>query len=229
MNEIKKEIVKQLEHFRYSKSVREVFCDCIEFEAVRLAISCEPFTKFNERFDRWQQILNGYEDKDQARFLAICQNIRGLLAGMIDNYGDHLGELYMEIEAGNKKAGQFFTPYDVSRLIAKITLGESLPEKEMLTLNEPACGSGGMLIAVLEELDRLGFNYADKALIVANDIDRNCVNMCYLQLSYAGVPAVVKHQDTITQKTYDAFVTPAFALQPYKFNRIYENLCGSSM
>lgn len=229
MKQFKKDIVKQLEHFRYTKGVREAFCDCMEFEALRLAITCEAFTNFNGRFDRWSQILNSYEGKEQTHFLATCRNIQNLLSGLVINYGDYLGELYMEIEAGNKHAGQFFTPYDISRLIAKITLGETLPEKKIFTLNEPACGSGGMIIAVLEELDRLGFNYADKALVVANDIDRNCVNMAYLQLSYAGVPAVVKHQDTLTQKTYGAFITPAFSLQYAKFKRAYDSLSGSEM
>ena len=132
--------------------------------------------------------------------------------------GDYLGELYMQIEAGNKNAGQYFTPYDVSKFMAEITLGE-LPDKPFI-LNEPCCGSGGMVIAAADVLQSRGYNYTDKMLVVANDIDRHCVFMAYTQLSFAAVPAVVQWQDTLTQETWDTFYTPAYTLQASKFNRM---------
>ena len=65
-----------------------------------------------------------------------------------------------------------------------------------------------------------GYNYTDKMLVVANDIDRHCVFMAYTQLSFAAVPAVVQWQDTLTQETWDTFYTPAYTLQASKFNRL---------
>lgn len=35
---------------------------------------------------------------------------------------DVLGEVYMELELGNKWKGQFFTPYHVSQAMASVTL-----------------------------------------------------------------------------------------------------------
>ena len=130
--------------------------------------------------------------------------------------GNHVAQY--KIEAGNKNAGQYFTPYDVSKFMAAITLGEP-PDKPFI-LNEPCCGSGGMVVAAADVLQSRGYNYTDKMLVVANDIDRHCVLMAYTQLSFAAVPAVVQWQDTLTQETWDTFYTPAYTLQASKFNRM---------
>lgn len=144
-----------------------------------------------------------------------------LLKDIHQKPGDYLGELYMQIEAGNKNAGQYFTPYDVSKFMAEITLGE-LPDKPFI-LNEPCCGSGGMVVAAADELQSRGYNYTDKMLVVANDIDRHCVLMAYTQLSFAAVPAIVQWQNTLTRETWDTFYTPAYTLQASKFNRMLRN------
>lgn len=229
MKEIKGEILKGLKYFRYIKSEREVFLDAVEQTVLKTAIYFDG-SRQNERAERFNEITRKYDETDRKAFLEISKNIMTMLSGMIDNFGDHLGELYMEICGNRKEAGQFFTPFSVSKLISEITVDDSFLDREMVTINEPACGAGGMILAVLEKMTQAGFNYSERALFVANDIDRNCVNMCYLQLSYAGAAAVVKHQDTITQKTYDAFITPAFALNYGKFSKVYQGLnSGSEM
>ena len=42
----------------------------------------------------------------------------------------------------------------------------------------------------------------------AQDLDRLCVHMCYVQLSLIGVRAIVRHANTITQQVFDEFVSP---------------------
>ena len=218
MNEHKKQIIKQLDRFQYSRSRREVFLDAVEYNALSVATKFDIY-KRRERLTRMDEILKSYTGGDAAAFSSIRTDMFLLLQGMLDDYGDHLGEIYMEIEAGNKHAGQYFTPYHVSKLMAEITLGNVKDREKILTLNEPCCGSGGMVVAAADVLAEQDFNYTDKLLVVANDIDRNCVNMAYLQISFAAVPAIVHCQDTFMQKISDTFVTPAFALQYPKFKR----------
>ena len=218
MIDYKKQIIKQLDRFQYSRSRREVFLDAVEYNALSVATKFDIY-KRKERLARMDEILKSYTGGDAEAFSSIRTDLFLLLQGMLDDYGDHLGEIYMEIEAGNKHAGQYFTPYHVSKLMAEITLGNVKDREKILTLNEPCCGSGGMVVAAADVLAEQDFNYTDKLLVVANDIDRNCVNMAYLQISFAAVPAIVHCQDTFTQKISDTFVTPAFALQYPKFKR----------
>lgn len=223
MEDYSKQVLKSLDRFQYSRGRREVFLDAVEYNALRIATKFD-ITRQEERITRMKDILSGYKGNDAEEFHELTTNITLLLKGMLDNFGDHLGRIYMEIEAGNKQAGQYFTPYDVSKVMAKITLGKIKDNGKILTINDPCCGSGGMIVAAADILAAQHFNYADKMLAVVNDIDRNCVNMAYLQLSFAAIPAVVKWQDTFTQETHDTFITPAFALQFPKFKRAYESL-----
>ena len=57
-------------------------------------------------------------------------------------------------DATNKKAGEFYTPRSVVRLMI-----EMLDPKEAETIYDPACGTGGMLISALAEVKRSGGEY----------------------------------------------------------------------
>lgn len=218
MDEYKKQILKDIEFFLYRRDKISVFNDAVEFDALDLSIRTVPF-KQAERMERMNQIIATYTDeKERKKFGDICSGINNMLSKMLDNYGDHLGEIYMELSGGKKSAGQFFTPYHVSRLLVELSIGqEDLSGNKILTFNEPCCGSGGIIVATADALNERGFNYTNNAVYVANDIDRNCALMCYLQTSWAAMPAIVLHQDTLTQKAWDKFITPAFALQYPKF------------
>lgn len=217
MADLKKEILKKLDRFQYSRGRREVFLDAVEHMALTIATKFDPL-KQEERYDRITEILSNYKGQDGALFFMLQTDMLSLLKDIHQKPGDYLGELYMQIEAGNKNAGQYFTPYDVSKFMAT-NMFEELPDKPFI-LRERCCGSGGMVIAAADVLKTSGYNYTDKMLVVANDIDRHCVFMAYTQLSFAAVSAVVQWQDTLTQKTWDTFYTPAYTLQASKFNRM---------
>lgn len=225
MADTKKEILKALTHFDYIRDKKQVFMDAVEFNAFMLSAKTDDY-RLNERLARAQDIYADYKanERDFKNFKAVSDGIYIMLSGMLDHFGDHLGEIYMELSGKDKASGQYFTPYNVSKMMAMITLGEKPVGEKVFTLNEPCCGSGGMVVAAADVWTEQGFNYTNNALVVANDVARNCVLMSYLQISFAGMPAVIKHQDTLTQETWDRFITPAFALQYPKFKRVYDDL-----
>src|ERR1700722_13249189 len=56
---------------------------------------------------------------------------------------DFLGEVVVALELQSDHMGQFFTPYDLSRMMAEMTLGDAgalIVEKGFITLAEPASG-----------------------------------------------------------------------------------------
>lgn len=116
---------------------------------------------------------------------------------------DFLGELYMALELGNDHSGQFFTPYSVCRAMATMTYGEDLKQKiekqGWVSVNDPACGAGALLVAFANECRRPGkdINYQTSVLFVAQDIDLIVGCMCYIQLSLLGCPGYVVIGDTI--------------------------------
>lgn len=111
---------------------------------------------------------------------------------------DILGQIYMESGMGSKAAGQFFTPYHLSRLCAALALPEP-DETGKYRINEPSCGGGGMIIAAASVLRERGMNYQRVMDVVAQDLDWKGVYMCYLQLSLLGIPAVCVQGNTLAE------------------------------
>ncbi len=186
------------------------------------------FTQYDEREQRYLEIIKTYKPDEQKLIADIFTKIFCLCSSVVYDDGvfdDYLGELFMKCNQGNKKAGQFFTPYNVSKMMAKMTItDDKIKQDEILTVNDCCCGGGGMLIAALDVLKNdYNVNYARNCFIDAGDIDVRCVHMTYLQLSLAGVPAIVKHQDVFSRKLWSVWKTPAFIFQYHRFYK-YLNL-----
>lgn len=193
-----------------------------------LAISnLADLTQYDQREEQYKQIMSHYSEKEHVAMAEIFGKLFELLTSVVYDDGvlsDYLGEIFMSCNMGNKSAGQFFTPYHVSKLCAKLAIGT--PDKadgKILTLNEPCCGSGGMVLAAMDVLkNNFGINYAMDCFVDCSDIDLRCVHMTYLQLSLAGVPAIVKHQDALTRKLYSVWKTPTFVFQYPRFRKFID-------
>lgn len=203
------------------------------FECGAIAISNQfDLWQSEKREKRYNDIISAYQPEERELLAEILSNIFVLLTSMVydnEKFNDWLGELYMRCCGGNTRNGQFFTPYYVSLMCAKMLIGsktvkDKAEKDEILTLCEPCCGSGGMVIAALDVLKNdLNFNYARNCFVECADIDLKCVHMCYLQLSLAGVPAIIKHQNTITLELWQVWKTPAFLMQLSRFRK-FENI-----
>ena len=119
---------------------------------------------------------------------------------------DFLGSIFMELNLGDKSNSQFFTPYHVCELMAKVTeedVAAVVKEKGYITINDFCCGAGATLIAAINEarkqLEKVNLNFQNHVLVVAQDIDEIVALMCYIQLSLLGVAAYIKVGDVFTQ------------------------------
>ena len=80
---------------------------------------------------------------------------------------DFLGEMFMALELGNHWKGQFFTPYNVCRMMAKmqITTADALISgRGWVGVNDPACGAGALLIAARNEFAEKGIGTGKRCL-----------------------------------------------------------------
>ena len=74
-----------------------------------------------------------------------------------------------------------------------------LKERRYISVNDPACGAGAMLIAFANVAKKHGINYQEQVLFVAQDIDRTAAMMCYIQMSLLGCPAIVVIGDSLAK------------------------------
>ncbi len=215
------EIIKMIDRSAYKVNRSQLISDV--FECGALAISnMVDFTKYDEREKRYLDIMNGYSPDERKLLVDIFSKIFALSSSVVyDNgkFGDYLCELFMRCNQGNKFAGQFFTPYHISYLMARCAItDDSIKQNEIMTICDPCCGGGGMAMAALDVLKNdYKVNYAMDCFIECADIDIRCVHMTYLQLALAGVPAIVKHQNTLTQELYSVWKTPAYIFQYHRF------------
>jgi hypothetical protein len=111
-------------------------------------------------------------------------------------FRDILGELFMRLDVNSVRAGQFFTPWPIAEMMAKINFDAEafkrlVEEKGEVTVCDPAVGSGVLLLAYAKVVnDGLGSWGTDKLRLYGTDIDLRCVNMCRIQLRMNGLDGV---------------------------------------
>lgn len=220
-----KAIVKLFESLTGSRSMYQVYTDCMEMCALSIQNSCEVYPKrFSKHEKRYKDIANQYNDKEIETIVKIFAEITKMLEE--NPFQDLLGDLYMQLDMGSAAHGQFFTPYHVSQAMAQCVFDESLirqkiEEKGYITVSEPCIGGGANVIAYLECLHKAGINYQHDVVIVGQDLSRITALMAYIVLSLLGCQAVIKIGDTLSNPytsffqevhSSDLFYTPMFFL-----------------
>ena len=147
-----------------------------------------------------------------------------------EKHQDFLGEVFMRLYLGNSAIGQYETPYTVSKFMAEINFSEheisqKIANNHLITLSEPCCGSGGMIIAFAETMKEHNFNYQKYLYVEAIDIDEMSFMMAYIQLTLLGIPAKVIQGNTLTLKFQQVLYTPFYFLSgiEYKLQKINTN------
>lgn len=195
MADYKKEIIGKINKLSGCRSPYEVFYDWIKCSAIAIQNSCRLHDNlWEKREEQFMQTLKPYGESG-----ADFGDMLGILSMALENdIDDVLGKVYMEAELGNKSTGQFFTPFHVSRMCAELALQKE-DGNQKITINEPSCGAGGMIIAAAAVLKDRGINYQRCLNVVAQDLDWKAVYMCYVQLSLLGIRAVVVQGDTLSE------------------------------
>ena len=200
-------IIRLFDRVDQSHSRWQTWADFVVMAAIAISNTVDKLHA-EERENQYLAISRKYKPKDMQLFAEILAEV---VAGMEQNPDqDFLGEMYMALELGNDHAGQFFTPYNVCRMMAKMTYGDMLTaqiERDgWISVNDPACGAGALLVAFANECLERKINYQTSVLFVAQDVDMIVGCMCYLQLSLLGCAGYVTIDNTLThpQTSHDA-------------------------
>lgn len=208
----RKQLISLIERNAYRFDRWRVFGDFVEMAAIAMSNTVD-LSRFEAREARYLEIVRKYEKEEAIRF---SQMLSELVMEMEAEPTDVLGEVFMEMDLGNKWHGQFFTPFHLCRLMAGTMVDDQMREKirqnGFIRVSEPACGGAAMIIALAMEMRAAGINYQRHLHVVAQDLDPKAVHMAYLQLSLMHVPAVVIHGNTLSLEERDRWYTPAHIL-----------------
>ncbi len=159
-------------------------------------------------FDDSTKLGSGKEKVDRlTKLIAIFENPELNFSRNRAEGDDILGDVYeyfmkkFATEAGKSK-GQFYTPAEVSRIMAKIIGVENATSPDQ-TAYDPTCGSGSLLLKVADE--------ASVAItLYGQEIDINVANLARMNMILHGRPdAVIEQGNTLSNpkfKNKDGFL-----------------------
>lgn len=133
---------------------------------------------FND-FDLNSAKLGNSPERKNETLFKVLQGVNNMNLRSSHNTIDAFGDAYeylMQMYASNagKSGGEFFTPQEVSELLAKLVAAKN---KSIASVYDPACGSGSLLLKVAQETQ--GQN---AVLFYGQEINVTTYNMCRINM-----------------------------------------------
>lgn len=111
----------------------------------------------------------------------------------VDILGDAYEYLISQFASGaGKKAGEFYTPQEISILLAKIVTGG---KKYLKSVYDPTCGSGSLLLRVAKEVDEVGMFYGQEMNNTTYNLAR--MNMILHDVNFSHFD--IRQEDTLVR------------------------------
>src|SRR4028119_666655 len=143
-----------------------------------------------------------------------------------DTESDVLGDAYEYLigqfaSGAGKKAGEFYTPQQVSKVLAKIV---TTGKERLKSVYDPTCGSGSLLLRVAREVKNVGNFYGQ-------EMNRTTYNLARMNMILHGVHYRrfdIKQEDTLERpqhidKRFEAIVAnPPFSAH-WNPNKLFES------
>lgn len=178
----------------------------------------DDFNGLFSDIDLGSQKLGKTEDQKNELIAKVLYHLDQIDFQLQDAHIDILGDAYEYLigqfaSAAGKKAGEFYTPQEVSRVIAKIvTTGKS----RLKSAYDPTCGSGSLLLRVAREVS------GDVTDFYGQEMNHTTYNLARMNLLLHGVPYRnfdIKQEDVLEHpqhlgKRFEAIVAnPPFSAQ----------------
>lgn len=155
---------------------------------------------------------------DRNKLIAkVLIHLDNISFNLSDSNSDVLGDAYEYLIAqfasgAGKKAGEFYTPQQISTVLAKLVTSNKQILKKIY---DPTCGSGSLLLRVKKEVNDVGSFYGQ-------ELNRTTYNLCRMNMIMHGIHYAdfdIKQEDTLENPQhkdlrFDAIVAnPPFSAQ----------------
>lgn len=162
---------------------------------------------FEKIFNTLQTGLSKLGDTNQARTKSIRSLLKLIRKIPMDGKQDYdvLGFIYeylISMFAANagKKAGEFYTPHEVSLLMSEI-VAEHLKDRDQIKIYDPTSGSGSLLINIGRSAAKY-LHDEDKITYYAQELKENTYNLTRMNLVMRGIKPsniFVRNGDTLEE------------------------------
>jgi type I restriction-modification system DNA methylase subunit len=226
-------LMKLFDRFRYKYSAWQVFDDFVYLCAASLA---QPVCWIQAREDEYLRRIKAYPKDLQELFPTMLAEL--VLAFEEEGFVDILGDIYMSQNFGDSRKGQYFTPAPVCDFMAQIhaaSAAEGIKEKGFISVNDPAVGSGALLITFAKACFEQGINYQRNVLFVGQDVDSVVARMAFVQLSLFGCAGYIAIGDSLSNPitgdalfpnkgNHDVWFTLMYFRKEWEWRRVWKQV-----
>ncbi len=155
----------------------------------------EDFNNLFEDMDLTSTKLGKTSAERSILIANILTHLNNIDFKLEDTEADVLGDAYEyligEFASGaGKKAGEFYTPQQVSTILAKLVTTD---KEELKNVYDPTCGSGSLLLRVKKQVKKVGKFYGQ-------ELNRTTYNLCRMNMILHDVHSQyfeIKQDDTL--------------------------------
>jgi len=198
------------------RSAESVFVDFLTLSACSYS-NVFDLTNKETREKRYLDIVKKYK-KEELNYFSTALGELAMAAEIYLQHGyikDILGYIYTSRQYYKKAMGQYFTPENIAIFMTEIINGDfkQLEKEDFISVSEPTCGSGVMILAFAQNMLKKEINYQNSMFADAWDLDQTCALMAYVQFS--NIPAIVTHGDSLSLKAYSKWITPMYFINDF--------------
>ncbi len=172
----------------------------------------EDFDHLFEDLDLTSSKLGKSENAKNELIVKVMTHLDDIDFRLEDTESDVLGDAYEYLIAqfasgAGKKAGEFYTPQQVSMILARIvTTGKT----KLRTVYDPTCGSGSLLLRVSKEVDDVGCFYGQESNPTTYNLCR--MNMIMHDVHYRRFD--IRNEDTLENPQHEDLRFEAIVANP---------------
>lgn len=177
----------------------------------------EDFNRLFEDLDLTSSKLGRTESAKNALIVKVLEHLDAIDFDLSNAESDVLGDAYEYMigqfaSGAGKKAGEFYTPQPVSKILAKlVTSGK----KKLKSVYDPTCGSGSLLLRVAKEVDEVSNFYGQELNRTTYNLAR--MNMILHDVHYRRFDIrqddTLEHPQHIDQRFEAIVANPPFSAQ----------------
>ena len=186
-------------------------CDNFAILMELMAISLSNVVKHPEWEEREKQYLQTIKTIDVEAAAAAAGFIMNWFSQQPEPI-DLLGPFHTWVGMDNTGTGQFFTPWHISVMTAKMQFGskedveKQIKDKGYISIADPTCGAGGMLVAAANALSGLDID-PRKAIYYGIELMPTTAYTAFVQCALYDLPAIIQHGDSMQMQMHQTFAT----------------------
>jgi len=172
----------------------------------------EDFGNLFEDLDLTSSKLGKSENAKNELIVKVMSHLNEIDFDLENSESDLLGDAYEYLigqfaSGAGKKAGEFYTPQQVSKVLAQIV---TTGKEQLKSVYDPTCGSGSLLLRVAKEVKNVGAFYGQESNPTTYNLAR--MNMIMHDVHYRKFD--IKNEDTLEQPQHGEELFEAIVANP---------------